>query len=98
MTDIKPRKTWAVVGPDGAKYWLGELLAVIHRDGGHYLAKHGTEKSVKAALEEINRLKVAADGTEALLRECYELIKHSYVVSPPILARIRAHLSGKERT
>jgi len=25
---------------------LGQLLAVIHRDGGHYQEKHGTEKAV----------------------------------------------------
>lgn len=29
--------------------WLGELLAIIHRDGGHYQAQHGTEKAVNDA-------------------------------------------------
>jgi hypothetical protein len=28
-----------------------ELLAVVHRDGGHYTAEHGIDKSVKDALE-----------------------------------------------
>lgn len=28
---------------------LGNLLAVIHRDGGHYLAEHGWEKAVNDA-------------------------------------------------
>lgn len=28
---------------------LGNLLAVIHRDGGHYQAEHGTEKAAKDA-------------------------------------------------
>jgi hypothetical protein len=27
------------------KYELGNLLAIIHRDGGHYTAKHGIKKS-----------------------------------------------------
>jgi hypothetical protein len=30
---------------------LYNILAVIHRDGGHYTAKHGLEKSVKDAQE-----------------------------------------------
>lgn len=30
--------------------WFGELMAIIHRDGGHYLAEHGTEKSAKDAI------------------------------------------------
>lgn len=28
---------------------LGELLAVIHRDGGHYQGRHGTKKAVEDA-------------------------------------------------
>lgn len=30
---------------------LGELLAVLHRDGGHYQAEHGTAKAVKDAID-----------------------------------------------
>lgn len=30
---------------------LSNLLAMIHRDGGHYEAKHGTEKAVEDAKE-----------------------------------------------
>jgi hypothetical protein len=29
--------------------WLRDLLAVIHRDGGHYTEKHGLEKSTADA-------------------------------------------------
>jgi len=29
--------------------WLGELLAIIHRDGGHHQAKVGTDQAVKDA-------------------------------------------------
>jgi len=32
-----------------AEKWLGELLAIIHRDGGHYQAQHGDEKAVNDA-------------------------------------------------
>lgn len=34
---------------DEAKRHLGNLLARIHRDGGHYEEEHGTEKAVKDA-------------------------------------------------
>jgi len=34
---------------DECKKWLGELLAVIHRDGGHYLDENGPEFSVRDA-------------------------------------------------
>jgi hypothetical protein len=47
----------------GAEHWLGELLAVIHCDGGHYQADHGTEKATRDAItkrgelvQEIDRL------------------------------------------
>jgi hypothetical protein len=30
---------------------LGDLLAVIHRDGGHYIAEHGMEKAVAVAMQ-----------------------------------------------
>lgn len=35
-------------------YWLGELLAVIHGDGGHYQSEHGTEKATEDAIIKIN--------------------------------------------
>lgn len=34
----------------GASHWLGNLLAIIHGDGGHYQAKHGDEKATKDAI------------------------------------------------
>lgn len=35
---------------DEAMHHLGELLAVMHGDGGHYQEYHGTEKAIKDAL------------------------------------------------
>ena len=32
------------------EHHLGELLAVMHRDGGHYQSKHGTDKAVADAM------------------------------------------------
>ncbi|MBZ9807641.1 hypothetical protein [Mesorhizobium sp. ESP-6-2] len=37
--------------------WLGEVLAVIHRDGGHYQALHGDEKAVADAMEAVAALR-----------------------------------------
>ena len=36
---------------------LLNLLAVIHGDGGHYVARHGLEKAVEDAKRIVNRLK-----------------------------------------
>ena len=40
---------------------LFNLLAVIHGDGGHYVARHGLEKAVEDAKQVINRLKQIED-------------------------------------
>lgn len=36
---------------------LGELLAVIHGDGGHYQSDHGSEKATKDAIDKIYAMK-----------------------------------------
>lgn len=41
---------------DPAKRAIGELLAVIHGDGGHYLARHGVEKAATDALPKVYAL------------------------------------------
>jgi len=40
---------------------LGELLAVIHRDGGHYEALHGTEKAVDDGITHIHEFRAAME-------------------------------------
>ena len=40
---------------------LLNLLAVIHSDGGHYVARHGLEKAVEDAVKIVNRLKQIED-------------------------------------
>jgi hypothetical protein len=46
-----------------AELHLGELLANIHRDGGHYQGKHGTDKAVEDAGAIIVRLRAERDET-----------------------------------
>ena len=43
---------------------LGELLAIHHGDGGHYLAEHGPEKAVKDAIEKWSSVLVRKDVAE----------------------------------
>lgn len=45
---------------------LSNLLARIHRDGGHYEAEHGTEKAVAEADKRIAEL----NGAQSELEEC----------------------------
>uniref|UniRef100_A0A6M3LVS8 Uncharacterized protein n=1 Tax=viral metagenome TaxID=1070528 RepID=A0A6M3LVS8_9ZZZZ len=41
---------WCLVEErDNCMRMLENLLAIIHRDGGHYASEHGLEKSVKDA-------------------------------------------------
>ena len=41
---------------------LGNLLAVIHRDGGHYEAEHGTEKASDDAITAVHVLRGSLEG------------------------------------
>lgn len=36
---------------------VGELLAIIHGDGGHYQAEHGVEKAAQDAIAKVNALR-----------------------------------------
>lgn len=49
---------WRQAAPqrDEAIRHLGELLAVIHRDGGHYQAEHGAAKAAEDAMSKLSSL------------------------------------------
>ena len=40
---------------------LGDLLAIIHRDGGDYKAQHGTQKAVEDAITVVSDLRQQLD-------------------------------------
>jgi hypothetical protein len=44
---------------------LGNLLAVIHGDGGHYQGEHGTDKAVSDAMLIVSRLTAERDALKA---------------------------------
>lgn len=49
--------------------YFSDLLAVIHRDGGHYQAMHGDEKASVDAIFKLNNLRNYADRLAYLLKE-----------------------------
>lgn len=51
---------------DTAEYWLGSLLAVIHRDGGHYEAEHGTARAADDAIAAVRALRAQFEGMDEL--------------------------------
>jgi hypothetical protein len=52
-----------------ASYWLGELLAVAHSDGGHYRLEHGDEKATSDAITHIYTLRQGIEELNAMLRQ-----------------------------
>lgn len=51
---------------EAANHRLGSLLAVIHRDGGHYESEHGTEKACADAATAVHALRQQAQGVDEL--------------------------------
>lgn len=50
--------------PDDDSRLLGELLAVIHGDGGHYQALQGSENATRDAIKKVNDVRIALDAAE----------------------------------
>ncbi len=40
---------------------FGNVLAVIHRDGGHYITEHGAEKASRDAIDIVLKLRMAVE-------------------------------------
>lgn len=49
--------------------YFSDLLAVIHRDGGHYQAMHGDEKAAVDAIFKVKNLRRDVDRLAYLLKE-----------------------------
>ena len=72
---------WAAVGELHAKRiaelepaakWFGEVMAIMNGDGGHYVAKHGPEKSALDAVAKYHALLAERDAARAELRYLVE--------------------------
>lgn len=53
-----------------AAEYMGNLLAIVHRDGGHYVDEHGTVKATDDAINIINDLRQRAESAEFKLKQC----------------------------
>ncbi len=47
--------------PIDFKHEIGELLCVIHGDGGHYIEEHGMKKAIEDAHKEYYKLRQKAE-------------------------------------
>lgn len=75
------RSRWPLDGADAqalegalanVEHLLGELLADIHGDGGHYRAEHGLEASCRAAHKRIESLRAQLEAAEESRRMACE--------------------------
>lgn len=64
---VAKRDEWAS-GAARLSSQLGNLLAVIHRDGGHYESEHGTEKACADAETAVHVQRGIADGYHDALK------------------------------
>lgn len=53
------------VRAESAEHCLRNLLAVVHRDGGHYVSKHGIARATDDAVRVVNDLRAAREAAEA---------------------------------
>lgn len=53
---------------------MGDLLAVIHRDGGHYIETHGWKKACEDALEEVNKMRLIIEMLRGDIHNLQEAI------------------------
>lgn len=44
-----------------AEQAIGDLLAIIHGDGGHYIETHGWKKACEDACEEVNKMRLTIE-------------------------------------
>jgi hypothetical protein len=45
--------------------WFGEVMAILHGDGGHYLARHGAEKAALDAVDKYHALVAEREAARA---------------------------------
>lgn len=74
-----------------SEHWLGELLAVIHCDGGHYQSEHGVIKATQDAISKRSAMVVEIDSLKAKVERLTDiggrlarLLKDSYWAQTPL--------------
>ena len=77
---------------DTARRWLGELLAIIHRDGGHYQAEHGNQKAVEDAHQVWADLMQQIDAARAEIEVWRRMSIDSWAAFSAMRDHINQHL------
>lgn len=94
MRDAYSDETNRATAAESIATLFGELMAVMHADGGHYLAEHGPRKSADDAIAKYYRL-TAAESEVAALREGNRL--HDAIVLPATIANERELIERAEQ-
>ncbi len=96
---------------DQPEYLLRNLLAVIHRDGGHYAAEHGLTKATEDAIELRNKMLSAHEQAVSLLGEAEQSLakietemimrgwsdlSYPVIVARPMISKLRAFLNSEK--
>ena len=64
--DGEPCEECAKICAENKAYWFGQIMAILHGDGGHYLAKYGPEKATKDAINKYNDIKQLLDQKQPI--------------------------------
>lgn len=59
--------------------YMGNLLAIIHCDGGHYRVEYGTKKATDDAIEIVSRLKAELEELQAFKAAALKLTTEASV-------------------
>jgi hypothetical protein len=60
------------------KATLENILCIIHRDGGHYIAEHGIQKAFDDALEIHYRLRKAEENLSNIVQQPLHAIETAH--------------------
>jgi hypothetical protein len=76
--------------------WFGEVMAILHGDGGHYLAKHGAEKAALDAVDKYHALVAERGAARADAEELtgFEFGKQGFGTAGGFNVRIHAAIRG----
>jgi hypothetical protein len=73
---------------------FGELMAVIHRDGGHYLGEHGPQKAYDDAVAKWCAAQALREGVPRDAARFWAVIKH--IRDDAFIKRIRDYPRGSK--
>jgi hypothetical protein len=100
--DLEQRSLHAVASViderDALGHHLGDLLAVIHRDGGQYRAEHGDEKATEDAIVRVQQERLTFRDLLAVADACIQTPGQAWEYNATLEAarELRTALTGRE--